>query len=437
MICKVRNTVKKYSMPLKNKTVVVGVSGGADSMALLHVLYNLKDEYNIQLVVCHLNHSIRGEDADSDEMFVKNACEKLGVECRTLKLNIPEMSKKQGISEEECGRNARYAFFNSVGEDIVIATAHTLSDRAETLIFNLTRGSSTRGLASIPAVRDNIVRPLIECTRDEIETFCAENKIDFVTDKTNFEDIYTRNNIRLNVIPQLKKINPSFEKSIARLSESVSVDEGYFNEAVADLLVKAKADSGYDADMINSAHAAIKRRAIVSLLKSEADIIPEFIHIKMVEDILSGGRTEILRDTVVEVKNNTLTVNPEKTEFTEWVFSFDNFTADTPAGKYTAKIINKNDLPPKQIVHNKVLDYDCIKGSLTLRNRRAGDKFRMAGSNCTKTLKKLFNEKKIEDRNNCPVLVDDEGVVWVQGIGCCDRCKITDNTTNILLINKD
>ncbi|MBP9989284.1 MAG: tRNA lysidine(34) synthetase TilS [Ruminococcus sp.] len=436
MICKVREIIKKYNMPLNGRTVIAGVSGGADSMAMLNVLFSLKDEFNFKLIVCHLNHSIRGYEADSDESFVKKQCEKLNIECRTVKLNIPEMAKLQGKSEEECGRDARYEFFNSVCENALIATAHTLSDKAETLLFNLTRGASIKGLASIPACRDNIIRPLIECTREDVEKYCAENSIAYVTDKTNSDDNYSRNRIRLNVIPQLKKINPSFEKSVERLCSAVGEDEDYFSSVVDELIKNSKTQNGYLVENIISSHNAVKGRVIKRILLDEAGIVPEKIHIKMIEDILCGGKTEIIKNTFVQVKDGILKINPMQEEYFEWEFDFSELFANTPKGKITAEIINKNDLPPKQIVHNRVLDYGCVSGSLILRNRRAGDKFKTAGNNCTKTLKKLFNEKKIDDRNNALILADDKGIVWVEGIGCCERCKIKEDSKKILLIER-
>ena len=247
MICKVKNTIRRYNLPLTGRTVAVGVSGGADSMALLHVLLELKDEYKLNVIACHVNHGIRGETADRDEMFVIKECEKLGVEVHVLSADVPGGAEREHLGFEEYGRRLRYEFFNSVADDVIIATAHTLSDRCETLIFNITRGTSVKGLCSIPAVRDNIVRPLIDCTRDEIEKYCADNSIEYITDETNFEDIYSRNLIRLNVIPELKKLNPSLEKSFFRLICNAEEENDFISELSKQITDKAKKKDGYDA----------------------------------------------------------------------------------------------------------------------------------------------------------------------------------------------
>lgn len=437
MICKVRNAIERYNMPLRGKTVAVGVSGGADSMALLHVLIELKDELDIKIVVCHVNHGIRGESADRDEEFVVKACERLGVDCRVLKADVPDLAEKRHIGIEECGRKIRYDFFNSVGGNVVIATAHTLSDRCETLLLNIARGASVKGLCSIPAVRGNIVRPLIDCTRDDIELYCAENSIEYVTDETNFDDIYSRNRIRLNVIPELKKLNPSVEKSFMRLISNAEEESEFLNDFSLEIIEKIRTDGGYDAKQLKDRHIAIRKRVIFEIINSETGLIPEAVHVGQIDKILCGGRTEIIGDTIVEVKNGILVINPKSEKIEDWECEFDLSEAETPFGKIKAEIIHKKNLPSKHFVHNKVLDYDSIVGHAVLRNRRPGDKIKLAGSSCTKTLKKLFNEKHIENRNGVPVLADEFGICWVQGLGCADRCKIKPETDKILIIGED
>ncbi len=435
MICKVRGALKKYSMPVYGKRVVVALSGGADSMALIYALDSIKEEYSFTLEACHVNHGIRGESADRDEAFVKAECEKLGIKLHLLHADVPALSKEKGLGLEECGRLVRYNFFLSLG-DCLVATAHTLSDRCETLILNETRGSSLKGLASIPAVRGNIIRPIIDCTREEIEAFCSDNSIGFVTDETNLDDTYSRNRIRLNVIPQLKKINPAFEASIARLIDSATENEDYMSCVTEVAISRAKKAGGYDAGAILSEHTAVRKRVIAEILKRDAGVTPELVHIRLIENILAGGTAEVIGNTVVEVKNGILKINPEKEIFGEWECDFSSLSAKLPFGNVKAEIFNKNDLPPKQIVHNKVLDYDKISGSCVLRNRRAGDKMRLAGSACTKALKKLFQEKHLEGRNNLLILADAEGILWVQGLGCADRAKITEKTDKIIVMGE-
>lgn len=427
----------RYNMPLFGRTIAVGVSGGADSMALLHVLLELKDEFGMNIIACHVNHGIRGETADRDEKFVAEACKRLGVDVRILRADVPGTAKKMHLGVEECGRRIRYDFFNSVADDVIIATAHTLSDRSETLLLNIARGASVKGLCSIPAVRGNIVRPLIDCTRAEIEKYCSDNSIEFVTDETNFEDIYSRNRIRLNVIPELKKLNPSLERAFMRLISNAEEENGFMNGFSREILGKVKLKDGYNARLLNDEHPAVRKRVIFEIINNETGIAPEAVHVEQVDKILQGGRTEIIGDTVVEVKNGVMKINPQKEEIADWEFDFDSLSAEIPFGKIRGEIIHRNNLPLKQSVHNKVLDYDSIVGHSVLRNRRPGDKMKLAGSSCTKTLKKLFNEKHVENRNCAAVLADEAGICWVQGLGCADRCKIKPETDKILIIGED
>lgn len=427
----------RYNMPLFGRTVAVGVSGGADSMALLHVLLELKDEFAMNIIACHVNHGIRGESADRDEKFVVEACKRLGVDVRILRADVPGTAKKKHLGVEECGRRIRYDFFNSVADDVIIATAHTLSDRSETLLLNIARGASVKGLCSIPAVRGNIVRPLIDCTRAEIEKYCSDNSIEFVTDETNFEDIYSRNRIRLNVIPELKKLNPSLERAFMRLISNAEEENDFMNGFSREILGKVKLKNGYNARLLNDEHPAVRKRVIFEIINAETGIAPEAVHVEQVDKILQGGRTEIIGDTVVEVKNGVMKINPQNEEIADWEFDFDSLSAEIPFGKIRGEIIHRNNLSLKQSVHNKVLDYDSIVGHSVLRNRRPGDKMKLAGSSCTKTLKKLFNEKHIENRNCAAVLADEAGICWVQGLGCADRCKIKPETDKILIIGED
>ena len=199
-------TIKKYNMIKKGDRIVIGVSGGADSSALLSLMVSLNEEYSLRLVVVHVNHMLRGSLADADESFVENLCDSFNVEFRSKKCDVEKFSNEKGITLEEAGRIIRYDYFYQVASEVQgtkIAVAHNMNDNAETVIMRLARGTGLKGLGGIPPVRDNIIRPLIEIDRIEIEKYCLENKIKFRNDHTNFMDIYTRNKIRISILPQL------------------------------------------------------------------------------------------------------------------------------------------------------------------------------------------------------------------------------------------
>ena len=233
---KVLETIQKHQMIEDGDKVIIGVSGGPDSMTLLNVLNNLKEKLNINLYVAHINHMIRKE-ADEETEYVKDFCAKINVEFFAKKIRVEEEAKKQKIGTEETGRNIRYEFFEEVAKKVganKIATAHNSNDNAETVLMNIIRGTSVSGLKGIDKVRDGkFIRPIIECSRDEIEEYCKEQNLNPKYDKTNDENIYTRNKIRNMLIPFLKKeFNPNIVDGINRLSQIATDEEEFINKTV-------------------------------------------------------------------------------------------------------------------------------------------------------------------------------------------------------------
>ena len=211
MLDKALSAVEKYNMLSPGAAVIAAVSGGADSMAMLLFLMKISERYSLSLTVAHVNHGLRGEEARRDEEYVRSFCEKNSLRFEVLHADVAALAKQSGETCEECGRRVRYEFFESIDKNAKIATAHTASDNAETMLFNLARGSSLKGLCGIPPVRGNIIRPLIFCTREDIEAFCRENSLDFVTDSTNLTLDYSRNKIRHIAVPALKEINSALQ----------------------------------------------------------------------------------------------------------------------------------------------------------------------------------------------------------------------------------
>ena len=227
---KVRKTIRKFNLIEENDSIVVGVSGGPDSMTLLSILLKIKAEYNLRIYVAHVNHMLR-ENAIKDEEYVKEFCEKNNIELFIKKANISEIAHKRKIGLEEAGRNIRYNFFEEVLENTKsnkIAIAHNLNDKIETMIMNTLRGSGISGLKGIEARRKKYIRPLIEIERREIEEYCEKNKINPRHDESNDDNTYTRNKIRNIVIPYIKnEFNPNIVKTLNRLSEIIKEDDEY------------------------------------------------------------------------------------------------------------------------------------------------------------------------------------------------------------------
>lgn len=271
------------------KTAVCALSGGADSTALLIVMKELSGKMGFEVKACHLNHGLRGEESDADERFCEELCENLGVELYRKKICVAELQKKHE-STEETARKARYLFFEEsrqhFGTNSLTATAHTANDNAETVLLNLIRGTGLKGLCGIPPVRDKIIRPLILAQRGDIEEFLRERERTFVTDKTNFSEDYTRNKVRLSILPELAKINPSVVRTISRMSKNLRNDSDYL-ENIADIaLENAKRDKGYDAQMLSGLEMPIKSRAVRKILIN-GGIEPSELRIKTAVSMLS------------------------------------------------------------------------------------------------------------------------------------------------------
>ena len=240
MIDKVRDTIKTQKMLSDGDFVLAAVSGGADSVSLLRLLCILKDEYSLTLAAAHINHGIRGDEALRDENFVKELCMDYGVPLYICHANVPFESKKTGESEEECGRRIRYEFLSEKAQGGKIATAHTLNDSLETIVFNLSRGSGLKGLCGIPPIRNNIIRPLSNCTREDVEEFCKNEGLSFMTDSTNIDDEYRRNFIRHNIIPRLNNLNPSLYSAVSRMIAQNRRDENFL-ETQTEIAIKEAA----------------------------------------------------------------------------------------------------------------------------------------------------------------------------------------------------
>ena len=441
----VKKVIEHHKMLDGCDGIVAAVSGGCDSSVLLHVLWRLSTEMNYKILCAHINHNLRGSESERDEAFVRSLCEKYGIECRVLSANVAEYAEKNRLSTEEAGRKLRYEFFehcaNELGENAKIATAHSLSDCAETYIFNSSRGASLSGICGIPPVRGKIIRPLIEFSREQIEAYADEHGIDFVTDSTNLTDEYTRNKIRHGVIPVMKEINPGFEKAFLRLSKNLAETRDFVDSEAEKLLEKSKTKGGFDGKILSESHPALKNRAAAMILDGfgfsfdfERTLrLSERFGKEDFKEELSKNEYLVQKDGIVfkEVKQKpSLPIN--KTPFAEGkIVLSEEKTAEI-------RVFSAEEFKSSYKINNYVLkdtfDFDKIVGKALFRSRMEGDKANIHGG--TKTLKKLFIEEKIpaEKRNSVAVLSDDEGVIWVEGLGAEKRVRLSDETVNVAAI---
>ena len=323
---KVLNTIKRYEQIKSGDTIVVGVSGGPDSICLLNVLKNLQNELKINIVVAHINHMIRKE-ADSETEFVQDFCKQRDIKCFVKKADVLQIAKEKKLGTEEVGRKIRYDFFEEV-KNLVggnkIATAHNANDNAETVLMNFLRGSGSTGLKGIEPIRDNkLIRPIIECTRQEIEQYCNEKGLNPKYDKTNQESIYTRNKIRNMLIPYIQEnFNPNIIETINRMSHLIATDEMYFKSIVKQsyketFISRTEKEIILDLKKFNVLEKVIKSRLIIytinELLGTTNGI--EKIHI---EDVIKLCKNNIGNKYLTPNKNIKIMIKTKKIFFTRY-----------------------------------------------------------------------------------------------------------------------
>ncbi len=440
---KARRAITEYKMLKKGDSVIVGLSGGADSVCLLHLLNSLKNEYELDITASHINHGIRGVEALFDAEFSEKFSKTLNVPFELLNADCITFAKENNMSVEEAGRKIRYDFFEFLKKDenTLIATAHNSNDNAETVVFNLARGSALAGVSGIPPKRNNIIRPLIYCTREEIEGYCNENSLKYVTDSTNNETEYTRNKIRHNILPLLKEINSGAVDAVSRFSSLAREDEAFLSDLAYHSLEASKKDkNSYFIEDIISLKEPIKKRVISFAITDFSGEIPDFKKIKAVSDLINtNGKIQLYKNCYCEAKDGILhffgdtlkkEALPQKTlnslEFSE---SFSDFYIKSEKYTENSKKINYSLL-------DNLIDCDTIIGKLVLRSKENGDKITLKKRNVTKTLKKLFNEENIpvSERAEFPVLSDDKGIVWVYKFGTNKRNFPTEKSKNIISI---
>ena len=276
MKSKVIDTIKRYNLIQGGDKLVLGVSGGPDSISMLNILNEIKEEWQFQIYVAHINHMIRKE-ADDDEIYVQQYCEKNNIQFFVKRVNVQEIANIQKTGTEEAGRNIRYEFFEEVLQKVganKIAIAHNKNDKIETIVMNLLRGSGLSGLKGIEPIRERrIIRPLIECERQEIEQYCEQYKLEPRIDKTNFENDYTRNKIRNIVIPYIKnEFNPNIIETMDRLSQVATEESNYIELQVEKIYQKLLIERNQNQIILklkefNQQEKVIKNRLILLVVR--------------------------------------------------------------------------------------------------------------------------------------------------------------------------
>lgn len=425
MLQTVGRTIAAHAMLAPGETVLVALSGGADSVALLLALRELG--YPVRAF--HLNHCLRGAESDRDEAFCRALCTRLGVELTVERVDVAAAARQQGLGVEEAARRIRYARLHAAAQGAKIATAHTADDHLETVLFHLARGAGTRGLAGIPPVRGQVVRPLIDVGRAQVEAYLAENGQGYVTDSTNADDAYTRNRIRHTVVPALRDMLPGAAQAARRSGELLRQDEDCLDGLARDCLAQAARDDGaWDTAPLRRAHPAVRSRALRRLLAQGGMPLRDVTvqHIAALDALLDNESPSARADlphafaACREYGALRLThrqAGPERSPVPLSV-PFDGVIWDGSV-RLTLRRLEKNEVFYKTF-NTFCADCGTIDfASLCVRTRRTGDRIRLTEKGGSRTLKKLLIDRKVprHRRDGLAVVADKGGVVAVQDIG--------------------
>ena len=456
---KVLNFIKENKMIKAGETVVVGVSGGADSVCLLHMLSKYRKLFDIKLLAVHIHHGIRGESADRDAAFVEEICGREDIPFFLYKYNIPALAKEKGMSEEEAGRYARYeAFSKCLSENCgasngKIAVAHNKDDLAETMLFNLFRGAGVKGLKGITAIRDNIIRPVLCLERREIEEYIRINDLKYIVDETNLTEDYTRNKIRLNIMPQIKEaINSQavahMEATAANLTEIDDYMESQCEKEMA-RIVKLRGQGVFiDGEGLENIHKALQRYIVKKCIYQVAGKAKDIssVHINSVMELFymtvgkkvslpyemtavkeyDGVHIYISREDNSTERNETLVIDIDAAG--EYTFADGKVEAclKVEEDSYNESIFVENK-------YTKWIQCDIMKVNLQLRTRRQGDYIVVDEKGSKKKLKDFFIDIKVpkEQRDDILLLANGSEIVWIIGYRLNYRYRVRDEHTKL------
>jgi len=485
---KVLKTIRQKQLIEAGDKVVVGVSGGPDSVCLLHVLYSFSEELDIELYPIHINHMLRGEDALEDEEYTRKLCNDLGLPLSVVRADVAAVAKKMGTSIETAGRKVRYSEFEKLAEKVgagKIAVAHNRNDQAETVMMHIIRGTGLSGLVGMEYKRGAIIRPLLDIGRDEIEAYCNEAKLAPRTDKSNLTGEYARNRVRLELFPYIdRSFGANIVESLCRLSSLAADDDSFMESCAADayenclikgikgsgqdgnadsrddrqeenqdnLVVKNSGQVELDIEGLKKLHPSILMRVLRRAIANAAGNIDGIgkIHYEMLSDLINTGKTgsvaELPHGLRGLVSYGVLRIFVPSGEDKKNI-KFDKHlvipgaTIIEETGDMVLTSVEKRHVVDKYapVSYNSLVqffDYEKLNKGINLRNRRDGDIFKPLGSNGTKKLKEYFIDMKIprELRDEIPLVCINNEVVWVVGHKISDKFKVTENTNYILKI---
>lgn len=430
----VSKAISDYDMLKCHRQVVCALSGGADSIAMTLALKELG--YDVSCV--HVNHNLRGKESDDDAEFCKKFCASYNIKLQVFSVDVSALVKSSGMSCEEAARVLRYDCLQKAANSAKIATAHTLDDNLETVLLNLSRGTGLKGLCGIPAVRGNIIRPMIYASRAQIEEYTAQNLAEYVVDSTNLCDDFTRNKIRHNVIPVLKSINSSMLSNVLCMKITLESENAYI-EKCANAAFDSCFDGAFSLIGLSIHDTALRRRCIMRLL-AQNNIECSFDRVSAIDKMLFEDKTsrlDVSNGFDIICRNGDLTLHKRIKEFGDFqkklVLGKNEFVNGKTVIAELAPYQNSDKI--NTLLAKAFVDYDKIKGNLFMRTRQRGDKIKLANRDFTSSVKTLLNSAILrENRDSLCFICDEQGLIYIESIGVADRVKADENTKRILKI---
>ena len=454
MYKRVKSLIIQKKLISPGNLVAAAVSGGADSMALLHILKKLSKEMQFTLYCLHLEHGIRGLESKRDAEFVSVQCDLWGIPCFVMHVDVPKRAKEKKETIEEAARKERYAYFDRMSKSMGIgriALAHHMDDQAETALFNLIRGTGIKGLTAMEYERKpNIIRPFLDIGKNEIEEYVRQENIPFVHDATNDDTRYVRNRIRKILFPAIKKINPGFTSVLMRLLDILREDEAALHQLSEQAYKKCvqleNQSVRLNCEIFNQQPKAVKRR-IIRIAISENFIIKD-IEFKHVDDICrlaelqeTGKSLDIKNHLIARIEYGDLVIEKKKGLLRRngiVPFDTENGVVFMPGGMQfdclATDILNVD--IKRKAPNEEYFDYQKFPKDAVVRFRAEGDMFHPLNFIGRKKLKNYLSDKKIpvQKRDFIPLIADGKNVLWVTGYGISDDVKIDGNTKTVLKI---
>ncbi len=407
----------------RDGAILCAVSGGADSMCLLHMIYSR----GLKLTAAHFEHGIRGEESLRDQHFVENWCREKGIDCVVGHGDVPAYAAAHGLGTEEAARELRYRFLEDTAAKLnckYIATAHNADDNVETVIFNLTRGGGALGLKGIPRSRGMFIRPLLDMSRREIESYLEENRVPHIEDGTNASDDYSRNLIRHHVIPVLRKINPELHLAVARTAKLLGEDEDCLG-SLADEFIREHYDGeSLPVSKLRELHRAVASRVLRRLCRERLS----YEHVQQALELLEGTELKYLDlpgQRLRREQGRLFFRDGEIISLPDRELIPGRWLAVPELGLELLAEYGEKDGEVNGLFKTCRLKCENISSKLYCTGRKAGDKLRPAGRRCTKSLKSLFNEAGYTQarRSRTLVLRDEKGILAVPGLCLDERAK--------------